>query len=459
MKKVSMLVLFILVMSLGVLAQSTHTDSTAKTVLSLNLINQDPDPAIAGDIVEVRVGIENLGGKPSGAFLIELLEDYPFSSIVGEPLIQKVDSIDAHQSGDNSKIIKFKVRVDKDAVAAEYELKLLEYFEGKRDVSATQRSLSIDIKNRENAEVIHIDKTMLVPGKQSSLKFTINNVGNAPLRDLNFYWLNEDKVVLPVGSDNTKYIKYIEMGESAEMEYQVISDSNADPGLYELELYLSYDDPLSSEAKEVTTIAGVYVGGETDFDVAFSESSGGEASFSVANIGSNPAFSVSIVIPKQSNWQVTGSNSMIVGNLNKGDYTVASFTLQKAQSSASVEKTDDKTVSPKRARFGNVTNEDGLRIQVVYTDTRGERSTVEKVVNLNPSMLSGGMGAAFAGAARSGMAGRTTKTSMLSQYKWHIIFVILVVVLIVLRSKYKKMKMADPKFKLMDLFGLGKKRH
>jgi hypothetical protein len=447
MKKLSILVLLLVVMSFGVYAQSTHTDSTAKTVLSVNLVNQDPDPAIAGDIVEVRVGIENLGGKTSEAFLIELLEEYPFESIPGESLILKLNSIDAHQSGDNSKIIKFKVRVDKDAVAAEYELRLLEYIEGQRDISATQRSLSIDIKNRENAEVIHIDKTTLVPGKQSGLKFTVNNVGNAPLRDLNFHWLNEDKIVLPVGSDNTKYIKYINIGESAEMEYQVIADSNADPGLYELELYLSYDDPLSDDEKEITTIAGIYVGGGTDFDVAFSESSAGEASFSVANIGSNPAYSVSVMIPKQQGWKVTGSNSMIVGNLNRGDYTVAGFSVQ------SPKQTSDESKSDQREK-SDVTEE--ILIQIAYTDTRGERIVLDKSVALSPVMLD--TTAAFG--AKTGQAGRMGSTSpgFVSRYKWQIVVVILVIIAFVMYSRYKKKKLLNPKFQFRNLFGFGKKR-
>jgi len=75
----------------------------------------------------------------------------------------------------------------------------------------TQKSLYINVKSRQSAEVIHIDKSTLVPGKESGLKFTINNVGNAPLRDLTFYWENTDNIILPVGSDNTRYIRYIEI--------------------------------------------------------------------------------------------------------------------------------------------------------------------------------------------------------------------------------------------------------
>ncbi len=86
-------------------------------------------------------------------------------------------------------IIKFKLKVDKDVTAGQYELKIKEYEEGKAEVSATH-TLNIEVQSRESAEVIYIDKTVLVPGKEDSLTFTINNVGSAPLRDLTFSWIN-----------------------------------------------------------------------------------------------------------------------------------------------------------------------------------------------------------------------------------------------------------------------------
>ena len=58
----------------------------------------------------------------------------------------------------------------------------------------------------------------------------------------------------------------------------------------------------------------------------------------------------------------------MIGNLNKGDYTVASFSLQPGTSN-------------------------NILVQVVYTDTMGERNIVEKNVLVN-SQTSEVMGAA-----------------------------------------------------------------
>ncbi|MBT3464654.1 hypothetical protein HOD20_02715 [archaeon] len=371
--------------------------------LSISLINQDPDPAIAGDTLEIRIGLENKGENIIENRVIEMDYEYPFEPLTGEDNIEVIESISPNIVGTNALVLKFKVRINREAVAGNYNIHLLEYEEGKKD-KAVKRLYSIDIKNKESAEVIYIDTVSLIPGHEQQVKFTINNVGSAPLKDITFSWENEDDIILPVGSDNTKYIKYIDVGEKEELSYNVIADSESVAGLYKLDLSLTYDDPLTSEEKEISTIAGIYVGGGTDFDVAFSEFSNNEYSFSIANVGSNPANSVTITIPQQQGWKVSGSNSEIIGNLNKGDYTVASFSVTSSGATKSESGTKDfesmsekerqemreKVQSGEMQRPNSQNNEETntIKIDVHYTDTKGERKTSNMEVYVNPNSAS-----------------------------------------------------------------------
>ena len=43
------------------------------------------------------------------------------------------------------------------------------------------------------------------------------------------------------------------------------------------------------------------------------------------------AYSVKVSIPDQEGYKVSGSSSTIVGNLEKGDYTIASFNVASTQ--------------------------------------------------------------------------------------------------------------------------------
>lgn len=431
----------------------------SSTVLAISLANYDPNPAIAGDTVDIRIGIQNIGGMDINDLMMEIVPSYPFELVSGENAIQDVGIVQGYQvdSYTNIKIAKYTMKINKETPAGSYELKVKYYQKGSTDV--IQKSLYLDVKSRENAEVIHIDRSTLVPGKQTSLKFTINNVGSSPLRDLTFNWENTDNIILPVGSDNTKYIKYIDIDNNAELEYQVIADTNAQPGLYKLNLYLTYEDSISNKTKKISTIAGVYVGGGTDFDVAFSDNANSQTSFSIANIGSNPASSVSVIIPVQQGWRVSGSSSVIIGNLNKGDYTVASFNLQSTTSNMTSQNMDFQNRSGRvngssQARSAQQSMNalsNSVLMQIAYTDTMGERKIVEKQVNVGSSnMANADVQTAFQGR-------RGQQENIFSNYALYFIGIIVIVGIVLGHRKYRNRKLLDPDFKIKDLFKSEKK--
>jgi hypothetical protein len=464
-------------------ASSTYTSSEDGNValISTTLINQDPDPALSGDIVEVRIGIENTGGAGAQDQVIEIDPEYPFSLVPGEDATQYIGTVQGYQTTTtdtaNMRVVKFRLLVDKDASAGTYNLNVLHYAQ---DSTVKQKdTLSIDVNSKEIAEIINIDKTVIVPGKQSGLKFQITNVGNSPLNDITFSWKNSDGVILPVGSDNTKHIKNIGVRQSADVEYQVIADTNADSGLYQLDLTLSFTDSSGSGTTTMSTIAGIYIGGGTDFDVAYSESSGSDVSFSIANVGSNTADSVLMVIPEQNGWTISGSNTAIIGNLNKGDYTVASFSLSSSSSNnqsttQGSSQSTNRNFQPNAAQgFQRNTNSTGapsgmsgasadssgkIKVQVVYTNTMGERITVEKDVKMN-TQSSGSSSGSLTGSGYS--RNSTSNQSFFTQYKWYLIggAVLLVVIFGYLRYKKRKEAVEDAgqNFKMKDFFKAKKK--
>ncbi len=57
---------------------AVHADLAGSTVLSISLANYDPDPAIAGDTVDVYFAIENNGGMTTNDLMFEVVPSYPF---------------------------------------------------------------------------------------------------------------------------------------------------------------------------------------------------------------------------------------------------------------------------------------------------------------------------------------------------------------------------------------------
>ncbi|NQU78774.1 hypothetical protein HQ545_03305 [Candidatus Woesearchaeota archaeon] len=446
-------VIFIGILIMATTAYADYEYISDSDILTASMVNQDPDTAIAGNVVELRIGVENWGSKPAESYHVEIMLEYPFQALPGEEYVKETGMLQGFQTDEDQKIVKFKLRTDRDTTQGSYDLNILIYKTGERDFTAIKKTLSVDISNRESAEVIYIDKVKLMPGKQTPIEFTINNVGRAPLRDMSFSWSNEDDVVLPVGSSDTKYVKYLGVGETTTITYDVIADTNADPGLYKLELSLTYEDTVTGELTGITNNAGVYVGGETDFEIAFSDSSASETSFSVANIGSNPASSVSVIVPEQPGWSVIGPNSMIIGNLNKGDYTVASFKLQRTGSLGSArtpsreEMTNmtDEELSEIRQKKAGSADANTINVIVAYTDTMGERDNIEKQVKMGTE---NNMTSTMAGMRARGIQ----QQGLLSQYKWYIIGIVALIALIFFYKKYKAYKLQNPIFNIRKSF-------
>jgi len=301
----------------------------------------------------------------------------------------------------------------------------------------------VDVENQDNAEIIYINQVELVPGKESNLEFTIHNVGKSTISNLKFSWTNDDGVILPVGSDNTKYVSSLDVNDDKILNYDVFVDSEADPGLYQLDLVLSYDDE-SGSTTEISTVAGIYIGGETDFDVAFSESSGGSVSFSVANTGANPAYSVTVKVPEQEGWTTSGTNSFIIGNLNKGDYTIASFDIQKVIAFNSEEESsfwDFGSEDVPQPQLSNV-----FSLEIDYTDTSGERVSVSKELELN---LVSSLTSEEDGTSTMPQFGRRPSFSIWGIVKWVLILFVLFIVGFSLYYKYYLKK--SPYIKAKDL--------
>ncbi len=405
--------------------------------ISVSLLNQNPDPATAGDIVELRFGVENLGNDVSENYFIELLPSYPFETVPGESLMQEVGRIDDAVSGDNTKILRFNVRINKDATAGLYNLKVISYEEHERNPNE-MRLFNIEIQSKESAEIIYIDQVELLPGQITPMKFTLTNVGSSPLRDLTFFWENDEDIILPVGSDNTRYIKYIDVGDKAELSYNVLASANADPDLYKLNLHLTYLNPINSTIKSIETTAGVYVGGMTDFDVTYSGTTNSETSFSISNIGSVQAGSVTVRVPSQPGWRVTGSSSVIIGNLNKGDYTIASFSLQNLfnQSQANGQRQNSRNMNQTMPRQNN-----NVKLEIVYTDTRGNRNTVTKEVAITNTQS-----VAVATAGNGRFQRQNTTARLTNTLKWIGLIAVILIAALFIRRRYKKGRLKDHEY-------------
>jgi len=409
------------------------------TWIVADILNQNPDPARPGEMVDIRFTIGNYGSEPSGEVIVLFEPEYPFIPIAGEDYSVNIQSLNPFPDENELQIVRFKVMVDQNAADGDEEITLNIIM----DEGNIIRNLDFDIEiqGREYAQIITIDKSKINIGSEENLDFVITNTGNTPLQNMVFSWTEESGTILPIFSDNNKYIKYLGIGDSKTVSYNIMADVNAIPGLYQLDLVLEFDSSISLGQK-INTTAGIFIGGKTDFDVTFSEGESGKTSLSVANIGNTPAYSIKVVVPIQDNFKVVGSSSSIVGNLDKGDYTIVSFTVVDLRTiiipTTGESLTDEQKAAKQAANFDN-----GLQVLVHYTDTSGVRHEVEKVIPIQLATTTTDGSAPVPGSKRGMNTTESTSSSIWTNPVFMVpaILVILTIVgIIIYRKRSNKKK-------------------
>jgi len=239
----------------------------------------------------------------------------------------------------------------------------------------------VNVQSSSTLELTSIEPSSLKPGEKRNVIFTITNKGDSSVANAIFTWTSSSNTILPLGSGNRVVIPAIGANSYYNLSVEVSVSPSATPGVYPLSTTIQYSD-RSGTSQNISSTAGIEIGGETDFDVSLQESTAGTVSLSVANIGVNPATSVAISIPEQDRFSVTGATSVLLGDLNAGEYTMASFQL------TSRNVTQNIPARGNASQIRNATEENFLKVEISYTDTSGFRQTVQKQVSITGSLLS-----------------------------------------------------------------------
>lgn len=332
--------------------------------LGFTLTRYDPYPAQPGSYLDLWIQVNNQGLGDATNLVVQLQPEYPFSVDPGTNATTQIGQLGSL----DSILLHYVVRVDANAVTGINELKV-RYQTGSSIGTWNSVNLGVYVLGKNKISVSDVSPTLLEPGKLTGVVFTLDNAGSSPIRDLTFSWKQPNNLILPVGSDNKKYIDSIAIGEQAKITFTMTTNPDTTPGVYPVILTMNYTN--GNTISTVTSEIGFIVGGTTDFDIS-AEGSSGQVSLSIANIGANNANSVMVEIPEQQSFSATGASSTIVGNLNRGDYTTATFQIASRISRNATAGGFDQGMAANQS----------LLVRIYYTDTTGQRQSIEKQVSV-----------------------------------------------------------------------------
>ena len=332
MKKILIVILILIVLSLGVNAQ-VMTKLSKYADVRVSFVNQEPDPAEPGKYVDVRFKFENNGSDQAKDVVIELLPEYPFSLDPGKSAVKKLGALHARQFGETAVIIKYKLRIDKNVVEGENELKLRYKFDGYGWIEPDNFNINIQTHDAILAvDAVSIDKKTLEPGSSGIVKIKLANKADSILKNIKVTLGLGDLPLVPIDSTNEKSIYKIDSRQSYEFEFKVLAKPNADSGVYKVPLSVSYLDELGKSYLKNVTI-GLTIGAKPDLSITLDDSEiyesgkSGEIFVKIVNKGVTDIKFMNIKLMPSDNYRILSNEEVYIGNIDSDDYETADFEL------------------------------------------------------------------------------------------------------------------------------------
>ena len=362
-------VYFILVVLFAVYvngAQRTQRPASDYDVV-VTLINQDPDPAEPGNFVDVRFKFDNNGTEEARNVEVEILPEYPFSLYSGDRF-RTIGTLQSRQKGDVGVIVKYRLRVDENAVEGENELRIKYRIDKQAWIEPEE--FMIDVQTQD--AILEVDSIIsaegITPGISSLLKIRIKNMADSLLKDIKVKLDLGSVPLVPIGSTNEKTLYQLGSKESYDIEFKLMAEPDAESKLYKVPLKLEYFDELGKSYVKNQTI-GLTIGSKPDLSVTldkseiFEPAKSGEIVVKVVNKGVTGIKFMNVKLMPSGNYKILSSDEAYLGNIDSDDFETADFRLF-------VESTDKKQVI--------------LPIILEYKDTNNNdyKDSIELTLNL-----------------------------------------------------------------------------
>jgi hypothetical protein len=367
----SIIIILSILFAVTLFASSALADPQIQVSSSVN-----PSTVAPGTDGYVQLTFTNTGTSSADTLQIKGFSAGPYLS-VSESGIVNLGSLGSGKS--TTALVKFSVSSSAPSGLYTIDFSIDYCTTGCNEIDSTA---VVTVQASSSLQVLSVQPDTLAAGETSTLNFNLVNNGAGAINSILFTWRMPDNEILPLGISSTRYIASLNGGSSLTIPVNVSVSSSVTPGIYPLTTVLSYFDK-SGVRQNVSSIIGIKIGGTTNFDIGLQQYSAGTLSLSIANIGVNPATSVSVSIPEQSNYAVSGATSTFLGNLNSGDFSVANFQITSRMARNTGIGTNGQTAgeintSGQIAQTANV-----LIVQISYSDTSGARQLVQKEISLN----------------------------------------------------------------------------
>jgi len=232
MKKEVTLILLLLLT--GLTAADTACD------LDVNLLNQDPYPAVPGDYVKLVFQVEGLDSPNCEDITFNLLANYPIEFDPGESGLRTFKKIDYVKDYETNLLIPYEVRINKDALDGTSPIEATVH--SKRDAPVT-KTFDLEIDDvRAHFEIYVKDYDYTT----HELTLEILNIAKADIEALTIEIPKQDSITIK--GTNRMVVGDLDSNEYTTTEFE------ATPSDGEIKINLIYSDTINTRRLTQDTI-------------------------------------------------------------------------------------------------------------------------------------------------------------------------------------------------------------
>jgi hypothetical protein len=296
-------------------------------------LNQDPDPAEPGELLELRWKVEKYGLESINDVEYKLVIDYPFSFEPSNDAYQELGNWWVLSDKEEYQTLFYKLRVDENAIEDEYDIKLLSRYDEQPEWTTKEYTIRVGEPKRPNFVVGNLQTSptkLTADTDEAKLSVDLQNIGKE----------NADVVIASVslpegfeasyGYSDRATLGTVSAGMGKTANFFVDVDENVRSGVHNATLTIKYkeDADANDEYKTVDIPLEIPIKRKprfmiTDLSLApetIRAGDSGAISFALENSGEKDATSVSVKLYKESSQPFDfNEKTSFVGTLEPGD--------------------------------------------------------------------------------------------------------------------------------------------
>ncbi|MBS3134720.1 hypothetical protein J4214_05815 [Candidatus Woesearchaeota archaeon] len=319
----SIFIIFIIVMNT---AEARETKNSPDDLLRFDLISYTPSPVQPDDVFDLKINVKNIGNKPVNNLNIAVSDKFPFK-LVSLPENNTFSKILQNEE----RTVTFRLKTNKNIESGAYKIYFY-YVYDEYDKVTLADTFDINVENSGKTISIYeiiTEPKKIIPGQPAKLIINIRNSERSTLNDIKVN-LNLSSPFNLLYTTNERRVTSLENGETARIEYDIITTADAESKPYTFPLEIEYFDAEGVKFSKSNKI-GLIIESPPEYEINIENSDlavygkRAKITFSFSNTAPSNIKFLTVNLLETDNYRIISPSEKYLGNMEPDDFETVEY--------------------------------------------------------------------------------------------------------------------------------------